>query len=262
MILPYSNLTETFDTSCWLMDPLQNAKFADGKTGCIVDGYIHDNESKLKLAQIHSLIFTVILGFYYHAEFISKYLKDNFKVTDDRSTISNIEDISCNDHTIYFNQWIESKSTAIVEWMFRINKVIKAGQMYFGITSKEKAITQDFAADASEWSSADASTMSFGPTIATKDDVSYSVNGLGTTFKGIYISGRKPEFTIEQGNSVTFILDLVSKKFCGRIKGEDNIAFFSDIEVSQDIKYKFVLQMGSCGESVTLQTFDVSQCSD
>ena len=61
------------------MEPLAIAKSADSKQRCVVFGYIHDMESKLKLREIASLIINIVLGFYYHGEFIAKFLNNILK---------------------------------------------------------------------------------------------------------------------------------------------------------------------------------------
>ena len=97
------------------VDPLQNSRAADYKSHHVVFGYVHDMELELQLMEIASLIINVILGFYYNPEFITKYLDEYFKVSDDRLTITNIKEIDVCEHGIYLNQWIESTSKSITK---------------------------------------------------------------------------------------------------------------------------------------------------
>ena len=80
------------------MDPLQNAKYADDKANYTAYGYIHNMERKLKFGEVATLIIKIILGFYYHGEFIDKFSEKNFEISADKLTITNIKRVYHSQH--------------------------------------------------------------------------------------------------------------------------------------------------------------------
>ena len=133
------------------------------------------------------------------------------------------------------NQWIESTSKSIVKWTFRVHKL--HGDFYFGITSKETDLDTDF---------------------STATCSNYCVGPLGDTYYRDNHSDTIESFDIEDGNLVTFTLNLISKKWFGTIHNGDEVDNeLFDVEVADDIKYKFVLQLVCEGDSVTLNNFEI-----
>ena len=72
---------------------------------------------------------------------------------------------------------------------------------------------------------------------------------------------RLKSFEINEGDSVTFILDLISQKWkCqthdddGQINAEHTIR---NVQISMNIKYKFALAIWSKGNCVTLTNFEI-----
>ena len=220
------------------MEPLRNARSTDGKSQSIVFGYVREMESSFAISEVASLIINIILGFYYHEEYITEYVKEFFQISQDRLTITNIKDIYTNFHSIYLNQWIESTSKAIIKWTFKINKLSQSNQYYFGITSNEKAPDTDFAVGVN----------------------SYYIGYNGRVYRGSISCNFIEPFrkTIRDGDSVTFTLHLPSKSWLGRIDRDEKPGTdykFCKIDVAEDIRYKFVIQLGAFGDSVTLTSF-------
>ena len=217
------------------MDPLQNAKSADCKTVKLLHGYIHDIESNIKLTEIASLIFNIILGFYYHSEFVAKFLGDHFRVSEDKLTVTNIAHIGTDRHTIYFNQWLESISESIVTWTFKINHIVSKGNVYFGLTTEDAAAYRDF---------------------AEQTDDSYCIDGYGRIYYGAEREDNIESFAIEDNDALIFTLDLGAETWSVMRNNGVNQKI-TGIKVSDDIKYKFVIQLGSLGDCVTLSGFEV-----
>ena len=91
---------------------------------------------------------------------------------------------------------------------------------------------------------------------------SYCVDGLGESFIGISpVSTLYGEsFDIADNDLLTFTLDLISRKWFVRVDNDKNNGKdmdLSHIQVSDDIKYKFVVQMQDLDTSVTLTNFDI-----
>ena len=222
------------------MDPLQSAKSADLTTQCVIFGYIHEMESKLKMDEVAPLIINIILGFYHCAEFIDKFLEDHFRVSPDKLTITNIKKVSSASHTIYLNQWIHSMSKSIVKWTFKINqKPNHFLKFYFGITTEENEISTDFACG---------------------DILSYAFDDVGFLYEGLSLSKLDNSFQLNIGDLITFTLDLKAPTFTVKRADDNEIELF-EVETSDDIKYKFVLQMGGKGMSVTLVNFEINYAS-
>ena len=222
------------------MDPIQNAKFADSKSKRVVFGYVNKMESKFKLSQIATLIISIILGFY-SGEYIRSFLDECFEISQDKLTITRNK-YAAFVHSIYLNQWIDSTSKSMVKWTFKINKVNhRSAEIYFGLTSEELAPGVDFSNGKFE---------------------SFCVDNFGQRYKGNNSHGRVRSFNINTNDLVTFTLDLISGKWLcciiqdGRNRGVDNELF--RIKVSEDVKYKFVLQMTAKGNSVTLKSFEIT----
>lgn len=174
------------------MDPLKIAKFADVRTDHLVFGYIREVESDFDVPDITSLIIHLILGFYYQFEFITKFRKDCFEVSEDKLTIANIKAIGFSQHAIYFNHWIASTSKSVVQWTFKINKMA-FGTIYFGLISREKDVETDFG-DRDE---------KFVPNYAVNTHCGIFINGKWTTSTG-------DEWHINDGDIVTLILDFIT----------------------------------------------------
>ena len=225
------------------MDPLSIAKSADSKSNHIVIGYIHEIESQLNFPEITSLIIHMILGFYYQNEFIAKYREDCFEVSEDKLTITNTKFIGFLAHSIYFNQWIESTSHIIVKWTFKMNKVIEEGtKFYFGLVSKETDTLSDFCSASDEYTP------------------NYAVCGDGQLWNdGRWVGNSDTLTELMEDDLVTFILDLSVGKFKCSIQDrvEETELFAVSIGLSDPIRYKFALQMGTKGNSVILTNFEI-----
>ena len=225
------------------LDPLSIAKSADSKSNHIVFGYIHEIESQLNLQEITSLIIHIILGFYYQNEFITKYRKDCFEVSEDKLTITNIKQVGFLAHSIYFNQWIESTSQLIVKWTFKMNKVIERGTgFYFGLVSKEEDTFSDFSSASDEYTP------------------NYAICGDGQLWdNGKFADDSEILTELMESDWVTFILDLSAGKFKCSIQDrfEEAEICAVAIGVSEPIRYKFALQMGTKGNSLTLTKFEM-----
>ena len=226
------------------MESLINAKSADSRSKRIIHGYIHRSEIQLKLPEIASLIINIILGFYYSGEFISKFLDKYFEVSQDKLTITNLREIEFEEHTIYLNQWIESMSKAIVRWTFKINAMSNHNRtrIFFGFASKERPSEYDFTTDKCE----------FIP--------NYSISN----YSSPWIDGRTTninvpmQYEMRKDDLVSFTLDLVSKKWKCRIHGKTDELEICDVKTSDNIRYKFVLQIACVGDSITLVNYDHS----
>ena len=219
------------------MDPLQNGITANARSTQIVFGFIHEAESQLKLAEIAALIIKIILGFYYNGEYFASFLKDHFEVSPDKLTLTNIKEIDMGHHTSYFNQWIESTSNSIVKWTLKINKAEKTMfdcADYFGIATKEDDPSKQF---------------------ATADTLNYCIDDGGWKYKSYEGDGRV-SFKFEEGELIIFRLDLPSKQWLGKVGIDGTDIELFKIEVSDDTKYKLVMQMSKVGNSVTLVNFD------
>ena len=231
------------------MDPVLNAKRADPQSQRIVSGYIHEMESKLNLPEVASLIISIVLGFYC-GEYITSFLREYFERSKDKLTITKIKH-SAAQHTIYFNQWVHSKSNMIIKWIFKINKTKNRGsEIYFGLVSQELQPNIDF---------------------SNGKQRNYCIDNCGRRYRGNNSYDDIVSFKCRDGNMVTFTLDLRSKQWFGKVTG-DKINYYGsnngihrgedckifDIDVSDHISYKFVLQLQSYANSVTLEGFEMS----
>lgn len=222
------------------MDPLKHAKSADNKSEMIVFGYVHEIESKLELPEIASFIFHIILGFYCHDEFITKYLGESFKVSSDRLTIENLGYISFSNHAIYLNQWIQSISKSIHKWTFKMNNITR-GDAYFGWVGKE-----------------------FDEPIMDLVDHEpyYIVNETGsiwTSEEDINDDGSMyiEKMDVSEGDLVTFTLDLKQEKTFIEIHDKGKEVEMCNVATATDIEYKFAFQIRNTGKSVTLLDYRV-----
>ena len=83
--------THSVDVCVDTMEPLQNAKSANDNSQSIVHGYLREMESLFEISEVTSLIINIILGFYFQGEYITEYVKENFEISPDKLTITNIK---------------------------------------------------------------------------------------------------------------------------------------------------------------------------
>ena len=125
---------------------------------------------------------------------------------------------------------------SIVKWKFKLNKLVNDAEMfYIGITAQEKSVDEDFA--------------DYGTGF-----LSYCIDDMGRRYRGFDPMG-KVAFELKTGDVVKFTLNLKLGKFLGQREGDAEIELF-EIEMSHDIKYKLVLQLGGQGMSATLVNFE------
>lgn len=219
------------------------------KVKSIVFGYIREHESTDDAINIPPLVSYKCLKYYCSDEYFSRALEDFFTISNDKMTITNIRNIPVHAHTIYCNKWIESLSNVIVKWTFSI-KSLPGYAIFFGLTSNEKRIDEDFC------------TQNNAPCYqVSSDGIKYSHNmrNNGISYPILPIDGW------DNNDTLTFILDLTNKlgfrfgQFSIKKNDKEPKMIFNDVEKGKDIKYKMTLQMINENSCVVLKQFIILQ---
>lgn len=208
---------------------------ADSRSEYVVFGYLRNMDSRFSLSShIPPLVSHLCLRFYFIFECFDEARTDCFKISDDRLTIANIKQCGYQ-HTIFLCKWIESTSKSIATWKFERNSTDSVGTIGFGIisTDEEDLLYSDFCS------------------VEPKHKPNYCVYNVGYKFENGK-SGQNMTHQVIHKNVATFILNLSKKTFsCLDAKG-DIMILFDDIEISNNIKYKFAVQIRYYGDYLKL----------
>ena len=233
------------------MSAFKLAKNVDERSKLLVFGYVRSVESALQLPNTPPLIMHLCLTFYYLNEYFARALRNCFVISDDKLTVTKIDEHPDWNHTICLNEEIQSMSNAIVTWQFKIiqrsvdeafdgGNFIRTITMGFGILSNCSAIDKDIVYD----------DPAFIPHYVAYD------GSLGWKFKN-GIGAGKSNLRIVTDDIVTFVLDLKQQLFTFKINDEADQILFDNITISQDIKYTFGVQLNAKDDSVSLTNFSI-----
>ena len=217
---------------------LQDIKHANLRDKNLIFGYIRSVEFELELDNIPPLISHLILLFYYVSECFDRATKEKFKISEDKLTVTNISSDGW-DHTIYCRKAIDSMSDLIYKWTFEMNGTYDswccAG---FGIIANDNCVDFDFCDDKSKPIYA-----IYGP---KGDKISHNSR----------ITSDKNPLIFEGGDCINIILDLQKRTMSFSVNDEDLILGWQDIEKSQDITYKMVVQLNVVA-SISIVDFSI-----
>ena len=205
----------------------------------IVFGYIRKQELLLLIPFIPQIISYRCLAYYFH-DLIAAARNDCFRLSHDRLTIQNIQKIALSQHKIYLQHWIQSTERLMITWKFRINEIIiQSGyDISFGIVSKHDNIH-------------------CGPQSNDNFVFLYN-NGAVAQFNRLIIIPTHLN-VFNKGDVISIILDLINQRILYKINNQSEIIMSSNLEKSNNIKYKMALQLGCLGSSVSLEAFYISK---
>ena len=215
------------------MAHLQVGKNADKRSKYTVFGYTRKLEESLKLQTIPPIVLYLCIAYIYNPEFFARVREDAFKISDDKLSVTNIQEILWSQHCIYLNQWIESTSKSIVTWIFKMDKM-RGGKYLasFVIISKEKDVEQQ-----------------------PRDMPYYEFldNGsIGTADKGC---ASNKDAAFGENDQVKIKLNLSKATVSIQINDKDEIICDSAVQISEDIKYKMALLLSPSDAIVSLKEF-------
>ena len=221
------------------MPSLKKIKTADNSSKDTVFGFVRHIEQSSNIGNIPIAIYYLCLAFYYHLRFVAR--KDRFKISHDGLTITNINTCSFKDHTIFLNQCINSQSSKIIKWKFKINQT-GGYRIYFGLVSKisQKSLISDF------------TNIQNCPNYAVSNDNGRFIDG--TEYEGPPLN----DYKYTTGDQITYTLNLKNQTFSCQINHASDIICFNYIECDKNIDYTLVLQLSKEGDSVSLLDFIIS----
>ena len=218
---------------------IAEARKADKKTNLLVYGFIRDiNHMDVASANIPDLILFVIILYLMEKEYFDKHGKFD-KISDDKLTVtSTLEDDNLQeyDNTTYGHQWIPSISKVIVTWKFKgkNNRFIM-----MGITSNDNCQSYDFSINNK------ATTYAF-----TSD-------GQWSTENGKSKATIDNAIIFKRDDKISFILDLINREILIQVNDNEKKVLWTDIKVSDEIKYKLAVCMVWNKNEITLIDFNM-----
>ena len=213
------------------MSALQTVEIAQQLTNDVVSGYLRKGIKLICLKYYNEDI-----------EWFGGFRDDCFKLSDDKMTITNIKSCNFANHTIFGNVWIPSTSKTISKWTLKINTM--NDDVYIGFASKYD-INDDF--------------IHFNKTYENHTP-NYAIGDAGFIFQnGEYVySRRAPKF--KEGSAVTLTLDLVDAQVRMKVDDQSDLVIADRIEINENVRYIFAMQMSLEGDSVTLTRFEMLEC--
>ena len=148
-------------------------------------------------------------------------------------------------NTIYGNQWLKSNSNMIYEYELEITNIHPSfSDVYIGISSNDKIIE---------------SYMYEG---VDKGDIYYAQTNWGRkqTNDNDSTQHNNGKQYSTSGDKIKLIIDFKMKKFQFIVNDDENGAYFSNIKVGDDIKYKLAISMYRHGDIITV--LNLIQCKD
>lgn len=219
------------------MTTFSTLKQADNDIKQTVFGFVREFQDGNKDMIVPMAINYLCLQYYYIAEYFAYANHKFIEMSENKLTIKNID--GYNGYSIYCHQWINSMSSMICKWIFKINHKQNNWSyiMQFGLTSKQLE-NGEFCSNITV------------PNYGFRSDYFRIKNG---TFYGDTKEQRKPEnlkmFT--SGDIITLILDLNRNAFICLINDKEELRF-DDIQKSKDIKYKMAWSLLNREDSITL----------
>ena len=230
---------------------LKKVQKADDRDKLLIFGWIRDIESILKLVNIPMPITYLVLIYFTEGEYFAEARKDHFKITEEGLKITNIKFCSIYEHSIYMYKWIKSNTNNIWQWRFEIDGEDKNvstsdepfASIYFGLVSK-----------------ADKVIPAPSDTAITAIP-NYGISNRGHRYEncvGEYSKIRDEKWHFNNGDTVKFILDLTCSTWSFQINDDPILEIFNTIIQSDDVRYKFALQLTVKGIYMRLVDFRVT----
>ena len=145
--------------------------------------------------------------------------------------------------TTYCKKWIPSTSNIIATWKFKINNICKYSQIIVGITCNDDCQNSDF------------TEKNKTATYALESNGDWSIaNGISSLEK---FDGR--EFTVD--DEITFILNLSERKINFQVNAGQEFQVWTNIKVSDNIKYKFAINLEEEDCEIALIDFSINSVS-
>eukprot|EP01084_Bolivina_argentea_P297940 513368_1 len=174
-------------------------KFADRQTRYAVFGYFRQCSESFSLHIPIPDLSSLLLSYIYDEDVTVEYFNiarsDYFEISTDKLTIRSLNGIGIQNHSIFLNQWIDSTSNSIAEWIFVIHSI--ANLTIFGL----------------------ASSINDGYKNFRSDKPNYTIRSDGMLY---YVLGRKRKcagncYEFNGGDTIKFTLDLSSDNDCGML---------------------------------------------
>ena len=208
---------------------IADAKEVDEITKLIIFGFIR-NMQELKV-YIPDLICFMIMIFYMEKEYFDKAGAD-YKISEDKLSMTRIKGEGWN-NSAFFKNWIPSTSNVIIKWIFKATKT--EGNVVMGITTDDSYLNKDF------------TNMSSAKIYA------FSSHGWFNSDKMNDIKIHDVWF--KTGDTMMLILDLKQRDIFFQINDGDRKHLWSNIQIGDEIKYKFAICLRVAGDIITLTDF-------
>ena len=221
---------------------LKRVKSIKQDTKFTVSGYIRQNEKKLSLfCNVPDMISYLCLLYYFHGEYFEK-TGDDIRISKNKMRVTKIVNNNNFRNTSYGKTWIESTVQQMVQWKFKIDKIVyPVGDIYICLVSTDNRLNQDCNDKNRD-----------KPNFAIGSPGWVIVNGDEYEIK-CYVGANLVKYG--ENDIISMILDTKHRQLCFKRNDGNKITLVKCIKIDSDIKYKMAVSLRSKGDSISLIDF-------
>ena len=219
-----------------------------------VFGYIRQNENNLSLfCNVPSMISYLCLSYYFHGEYFEKVAND-VNVSNDKMTITKISNTNNWKNTSYGKTWIDSIIPQIVEWKFKINKMLTgaSGGIFLCVVSMDDRLNED--CNEKKNIKIDYPNYGFNSNgfTSVNDSNGAHKSGEWKWYNFPSLMEKKWSNHYYEGDIMSMIINTKSRVIYFQKQGGTKVPVIENITISKDTKYKMAVSFyyNSCSVSL------------
>lgn len=229
---------------------LKALKAIDQTTQCTVFGYIRQQEKQLSLyINITPEIIYLCLAYYYLGEYFDK-VANCYTLSQDKRTVTKVNDGLGWDNTAYGIIWIDSAIPQIVQWKFKINKLLFENGIYFCLVSTDNRINEDCL---------NTKIVMDYPNYGFSDNFFFTCNNMESKVNN---ENALDEKFFKGNDTVIMILNTKDRELHCQNEKDEKLLIFDKVKIDKGIRYKMAVQLYDEMNSVSLIDFDLRQFND
>eukprot|EP01084_Bolivina_argentea_P026656 49590_1 len=231
-----------------MTDIFAKLKRVDNHSKDLVFGYIRRIQNALSFRDIPPLVCHICLSYYYEDEFFSS-AGTEVTISNDRMTIFKHANISGWSNTSYGNIWIDSHIPQIAKWTIRTKSIsankgandLHLSGVYVFFLSHDGKENEDCTSDE--------------PVYGIADDTAFVIMACD----GDHAEIQSEEWRLPRDKNIVMVLN-TNDATISCITGDKCVEIFTNIKISENIRYKLGINLYYQNDSVSLLDFECTLC--